>query len=366
MNTTNDLYKIAVSLLHGIGPVRAVQLVSKVDDLQDIFELSYQQLWRKSGIAVSLLKEMKRKEALEKAQEQLDYLEKIGGNMVFFTDEDFPRRLRQCPDTPIVLYSKGNFEMNHAKIISVVGTRNITPYGVRIVEELLASIQEKDVLVISGLAYGVDIEVHRKCIEKGIATVGVLGHGLDRLYPSRHKNVAFQMIENGGLLTEFTTKTNPDRENFPMRNRIVAGLSDATIVVESKEKGGSIITANLANDYNRDVFAYPGDIDKPYSTGCNKLILEQKANLITCGNDLLKLMNWDLEKKEKRQKEMFIELLPEEKIIVNLLKEESELHADVLCIKSNFSPSQMNVILFNLEMSNIVQQLPGKRFRLLY
>jgi len=366
VNKKNDLYKIAISLLHGIGPVRAIQLVSKTDELIDIFELSYHQLWQKTGIAISLLKQMKRNEALEKAKEQLEYLEKIDGKMVFFTEEEFPRRLRQCPDTPIVMFSKGNFEMNHAKIISIVGTRNITPYGVRLVEELIETIQNRNILVVSGLAYGVDIEVHRKCVEKGIATVGVLGHGLDRLYPSRHKNVAKQMIENGGLLTEFTIKTNPDRENFPMRNRIVAGFSDATIVIESKEKGGSIITANLANDYNRDVFAFPGDIDKPYSSGCNKLILDQKANLITCGSDLLKWMNWDLEKKEKRQKEMFIELLPEEKTIVELLKDESELHADVLCFKSNFSPSQMNVILFNLEMSNIVQQLPGKRFRLLF
>lgn len=366
MDTTNTLYKIAISLLHGIGPVRAVQLVSKVDELQEIFELSPNKLWRKTGIAVSLLKEMQRDLALEKAQEQINYLQKIGGIVTFFTDEDFPRRLRQCPDTPIVLYSKGKFEMNQAKVISVVGTRNITPYGVRLIEDLLETIVDKDVLVVSGLAYGVDIEVHRKCIEKGIATVGVLGHGLDRLYPARHKNIANQMIENGGLLTEFVIKTNPDRENFPMRNRIVAGLSDATIVIESKEKGGSIITANLANDYNRDVFAFPGDIDKPFSMGCNKLIHDQKAHMLTSGNDLLKLMNWDLHKKEKQQKELFLDLMPDEKIVVDLLKEESEIHADVLCIRSNLTPSQMNVILFNLEMSNIVQQLPGKRFRLLF
>jgi DNA processing protein len=214
------------------------------------------------------------------------------------------------------------------------------------------------------LAYGVDISAHRLCIDYGISTLGVLGHGLDRIYPAKHKNTAIKMLEQGGLLTEFGIGTNPDRENFPMRNRIVAGIADATIVIESKAKGGSMITAELANDYNRDVFAFPGDINRPYSEGCNLLLQKDKAHLITCGNEFLNFMNWHHKDPKPNQKMLFEHFDEYEKMILEILSNQSDLHMDVLSIKTQLSASKMNVILFNLEMKNAVKQLSGRRYRL--
>jgi DNA processing protein len=258
-------------------------------------------------------------------------------------------------------------ELNQNKVVSIVGTRNLTNYGSKILHALIDSLKNEQIQIISGLAYGVDILAHRLSLEHGLETIGVLGHGLDRIYPFKHRSTALEMMENGGLVTEFMIDTNPDRENFPMRNRIVAGMADATIVIESKIKGGSIITAELANDYSRDVFAFPGDVDRPFSEGCNDLIRKQKAHLITNGNDFLTFMNWkDSKKKQIQQKQLFHDLNHEEEKIVTLLQDEGELHADVLCVKSGITPSQINVLLFNLEMANVIQQFPGKRFKLIY
>jgi DNA processing protein len=298
---------------------------------------------------------------------QLNFNIKNNVSTHFFLDGDYPRRLKQCNDSPIVVYSKGKMNLNHSKIVSIVGTRDLTSYGQRILIELIHSLKEEGVLVVSGLAYGVDILAHQLCVENDIQTIGVLGHGLDRIYPFKHRGIAKEMLENGGLITEFMINTKPDRENFPMRNRIVAGMADATIVIESKVKGGSIITAELANDYSRDVFAFPGDIDRPFSEGCNDLIRKQKAHLITKGIDFLTFMNWkDENSKVVSQPQLFQDLDKEELEIVNALKEENDLHADVLSLRLNKTPSQMNVLLFNLEMSGIIQQIPGKRFKLLY
>jgi DNA processing protein len=258
-------------------------------------------------------------------------------------------------------------ELNQNKTVSIVGTRNLTNYGSKILHELIESMKNEQIQIISGLAYGVDVLAHRLSLEYGLETIGVLGHGLDRIYPFKHRSTALEMMENGGLVTEFMINTNPDRENFPMRNRIVAGMSDATIVIESKIKGGSIITAELANDYSRDVFAFPGDVERPYSEGCNDLIRKQKAHLITSGGDFLTFMDWKESKQKKvQQKQLFHDLTSEEGKIVHLLEVESDLHADVLCMKSGITPSQMNVHLFNLEMANVIEQLPGKRFKLVY
>jgi len=367
LNKSHEIYKIAFSKLHGIGPVRAAQIISKIGSPEVLFTNSLKSVWQETGFSKSILKSMKKEEALELAENQHNYNEKNEILSHFFLDKDYPRRLKQCGDPPIVIYSKGKMELNQSKIVSIVGTRNLTNYGTKILNELFDTLKTEQIQIISGLAYGVDILAHRLCLEHGLETIGVLGHGLDRIYPFKHRSTALEMMENGGLVTEFMINTNPDRENFPMRNRIVAGMSDATIVVESKIKGGSIITAELANDYSRDVFAFSGDVDRPFSEGCNDLIRKQKAHLITKGIDFLTFMNWkDSKKKQILQKQMFHDLNPEEDIIVRLLEDESELHADVLCVKSGITPSQMNVILFNLEMANVVQQIPGKRFKLIY
>ena len=279
-------------------------------------------------------------------------------------DQNYPRRLKQCQDAPVILYYKGTSELNQKKIISVVGTRNETNYGQSILEELINSLKDQNVLVISGLAYGVDIHAHRLCLENKIETIAVLGHGLDRIYPNAHRTTAAKMTLHGGLLTEFPTNTNPDRENFPMRNRIIAGLSDANIVVESKESGGSMITADLANDYSRDVFAYPGDVNRVFSSGCNKLIKNQKAHLVTKASDILKIMNWET-KPFPSHHSIDLGLSDLEQKIVDFLIKNGEVHSDCLCNALVLPPSQLSVILFNLTLKNVIQAAKGNRTQLM-
>jgi len=362
MNTI--IPKIALSKLHGFGPVRIAQLISKMGGIEEIFTASLNEIYMQTGFAKSLLREIKREEALIFAEKEALFCEKNGVSPLFFLDHNYPRRLKQCQDAPIILYFKGTCDLNQKKIISIVGTRNETNYGQKILEELVSAFAQKNILVVSGLAYGVDIRAHRLCLENKIETVAVLGHGLDRIYPSSHRITASKMIQNGGLLTEFPSNTNPDRENFPMRNRIIAGLSDATIVVESKVSGGSMITADLANDYSRDVFAYPGDVDRICSAGCNALIKNQKAHLITKSADLLKIMNWEI-KTIKKQKLIALDLSSEEQEIVHFLNEQGEVHVDTVIQALNLQPSKLSVLLFNLELKNVIQSLRGNRISLL-
>jgi DNA processing protein len=364
LSTQLTRYEIAFSLLKGIGPVRAAQLYGKLDSLELIFKMTKKELRFELGLTELMIQELNRDEALRLADEQMLFNEKHQVQTHFFLGDTYPRRLKQCADAPIVVFSQGNVDLNALKMISVVGTRNITPYGQKIVGELIESLKGQDIVVVSGLAYGVDILVHQLCLENDIPTIGVLGHGLDRIYPHRHRKVAAQMKEQGALMTEFLIHTNPDRENFPMRNRIVAGMSDATVVVESKKKGGSIITAELANDYNRDVFAYPGDVDRPFSEGCNWLISKQKAHLITHSDDFLTFMNWKRTAPKVKSPSLFVELSEQDRKVVNIILEEREVHADVISLKTGLPPSMVNVVLFNLEMQNIVRQIPGKRFSL--
>jgi len=357
-------YQIALTLLKGIGPKKAKLLLSKLDSIESIFNDSYSKISGLTGMGINLLKQMDRKDALAKSISYQDYFTKNGIQTHFYTEKNYPRRLKQCADAPLLLFSKGNMDFNASKLVSVVGTRNASEYGKSICEELINGFVGKDIVVISGMAYGIDICVHQLCVKHHIPTIGVLGHGLDRIYPSIHKGTANKMMLNGGLLTEFLPGTNPDRENFPMRNRIVAGMSDATIVVESKDSGGSLITAELANDYSRDVFAYPGNVGQIYSKGCNALIAKQKAHLITNSTDFLKLMHWEEATKKTVQTQLFIDLTTEELSIINLFKTESELNIDVISMKSNLPISKTNVLMFNLELSGIVKSLPGKMYRM--
>ena len=364
METSNEIFKIAFANLHGIGPSRGAQLISKIGSVEEFFSLKPKELFLRTGIAKTILQNLNRDEAMREAERQLSFNQKHGIKSLFFLDSNYPRRLKQCPDQPMILFSKGNFNVNNEKIVSIVGTRNQTDYGTCILEELIGSFSGMNITVVSGLAYGVDISAHRLCLENNITTLGVLGHGLDRIYPAKHKNTALKMLDQGGLLTEFGIGTNPDRENFPMRNRIVAGFADATIVIESKLKGGSIITAELANDYSRDVFAFPGDVNRPYSEGCNKLIQQEKAHLVTNGVEFLNFMNWNIKESKPKQKVLFEHFDEQEKMILEILSNQSDLHMDVLSIRTGISASKMNVLLFNLEMKSAVKQLSGRRYRL--
>jgi DNA processing protein len=366
LNKSNLQYQIALTFLHGIGPKKASVLASKLGSIEAVFHEKYTLIHQITGIGQTVLKEMNREKAFDLAQDQVTYIEKNKINTHFYLNANYPRRLKQCDDAPILLYSKGNFDPNPTKVISIVGTRNATEYGRNLCEELIDSLRDKDIQVVSGMAYGIDICAHQLCVKNNIQTVGVLGHGLDRLYPRIHNRTAEHMFNNGGLLTEFIPGTNPDRENFPMRNRIVAGMSDATIVVESKKTGGSLITADLANDYNRDVFAFPGNVGQQFSEGCNLLIQKQKAHLIMNGTDFLNQMNWnERSKKTSAQRSCFTELTDDEKPICEILEGSNGEHIDVLSMRTGFPVSKINVLLFHLEMKGVLRTLPGKKYSLI-
>ena len=366
MNTTTLTYQIAVTLLKGIGPIKAKHLISKLGGIEPLFDEKIEVIAKKIGYNPKTLHQMERNEALLKAKKQLGFIRKNEISTHFYTDKSYPRRLKECDDAPLLLFSKGALNFNAEKVVAIVGTRNATDYGKSICEELIKSFEGKNILVISGMAYGIDILVHQFCVKYNVPTIGVLGHGLDRLYPSQHLETANKMLNNGGLLTEYLPGTNPDKENFPMRNRIVAGMSDATIVVESMEKGGSLITADLANQYNRDVFAFPGNVGQKYSKGCNQLILDQKAHLLLDGEAFLTWMHWNEEVKQKQtiQRNLFLDLSDEEKLIVELISDKS-IHIDILANQLELPISKISVILFNMEMNGILQSLPGKIYKLI-
>lgn len=366
LNYTDLQQQIALTLLKGAGRKKIRLILSNVGSVNAFFKEKKYKLLKINGLGRSFLDQLNREEALLMAEKHVVELLKKPFQAHFFQDDDFPQRLNQCEDAPLLLFSQGNMDLNASRVVSIVGTRNATAYGKSICDELLHAFVGKNIVVVSGLAYGIDIYVHQLCVKLGIPTIGVLGHGLDRLYPATHKQTAKAMQANGGLLTEFLPGTNLDRVNFPMRNRIVAGMCDATIVVESGEKGGSLITAELANDYARDVFAFPGDIGKEFSMGCNKLIQQNRAHLITCSADFFRLMNWnEVEKKAVKQTQLFeFDLSVEELSILQMLKDKESESFDLLSLKLDLSVSKLSGMLLNLEFEGLVKSLPGKRYRL--
>ena len=360
---TQLLYQIALTKLVGVGPSKAKTLIAHYGSAEAIFLNQKSIPSDLEGIGVLGLRKANFKEALIDAEKEVEYINKHNIQSHFYLDSTYPRRLKQCYDGPVLLFSKGKMELNGSKMVSIVGTRNASSYGKAIVDELINTLAPLNVTVVSGMALGIDIMAHRQCVHQQLQTIGVLGHGLDRMYPAAHKSAAQEMLHNGGLLTEFLPGTNPDRENFPMRNRIVAGLTDATIVIESGDKGGSLITANLANDYQREVFAYPGDITRPFSKGCNRLIQENKAHLICNGEDFLKIMNWENSTINQIQKNMFLELTPDESIIIAALDQSDAIPFDRLFENTNFTQGGLSALLLNMEMCGYIKSLPGKRYQ---
>ncbi len=356
--------EIALTLIPNFGP-RKLRTILQYFDLEEFFSVPKKRLREIPGIGEKTLIQLNRNEAIQKAKEYVNYLEKYEINSVFYQSDEFPYRLNQCEDAPILLFKKGKIHYNQPKVISVVGTRNATSYGKRCIDSFLEGLVNQNILVVSGLAYGIDVYAHQKCVELGIQTVGVLGHGLDRIYPAVHKSISEKMLLNGGLISEFLPGTLPDREHFPMRNRIVAGMCDATIVIESGLKGGSMITAELANDYSRDVFAFPGNVENEYSKGCNLLIKNQKAHLITNSKDFISWMNWDTKNESVSiQKSLFPNLTKEEQFILDIIQTKKEISLDVLSLKTEMNSSKLSGLLLKLELEGIVQQLPGMRYKI--
>ncbi len=308
-------------------------------------------------------------EALKRAEAELEYTSKKGISCICYNDPAYPTLLRQCPDAPLVLYFFGNADINRQRIINIVGTRRCTEYGKDIIHNFVTDLSKNypDTLIVSGLAYGVDIHAHTAALQCGMDTVGVLAHGLDTIYPARHRQTAAKMSHQGGLLTEYMSGTTAQKGNFVRRNRIVAGMSSATVVVESAAKGGALITAELAGEYDREVFAFPGRVFDQYSEGCNKLISRHEAHLIQSASDFMRIMGWEekSQRKEEAMPDLFPQLTAEEQVVVNVLKGSDSVQINKIAIDSNMSYSKVSSLLFELEMKGVVTVLGGARYRLL-
>ena len=357
------LNALTLSHLRGLGLQSTLQLYQHYGSATEVYEHRAELTGRAKTAMANW------DEAMERAETELEFCEKKKISVLLLNAPDYPQRLRECPDAPIVLFYRGNADLNKIHTISVVGTRKISEYGKDLCQNFITELSTvlPDTLVVSGLAYGVDIHAHRACLEKSLQTVGVLAHGLDQIYPSIHRQTAEEMLHCGGLLTEYMSMTNPDKGNFVQRNRIVAGMTDATIVIESADKGGALITARLANDYNHDVFAFPGRISDPYSKGCNMLIRDNQARLITSATDFIEAMNWQpvSKKAEPIQRELFPELSPQEELICQLLKDAETMGVNQLVVMSNLPFQDVSSLLFELELKGMVKPLAGGRYRLL-
>jgi len=358
--------KLALSLLDGVGPVLARQLVAYIGDIPGIFKARKKELLAIPGIGEKTVQVIQQhKEVFKRVEQELAFIEKYGVIPLFYTDKGYPFRLKAYEDSPIVLYYKGCADLDHHRIVSVIGTRSPTEAGKLLCEKLIEELCEYQVIVVSGLAYGVDITAHRKCLEMDTPTIGVMGNGLDKLYPAAHLPTSKKMIEKGGLLTQFTTRTKPDRENFPMRNKVVAGLSDAIVIVESGLEGGSMITAEFGNIYNKDVFALPGRTTDSQSAGCNHLIKTHKAALIENAHDLAQAMNWEKSSTHPIQTSLFVDLNEIEQRVVELLKQHEYLSIDRMYQEIKQTPSEIAGLLLELEFKGVIKVLPGKKYMLI-
>ena len=362
-------YSIALTQCPGIGHRGAKLLIDELGSAQAVFEHRKEIPDLLPDTSARVCEALECPEALERAKREMEFVEKNHLTCLTLQDEAYPTRLRECVDAPVVLFFKGNCDFNRLHVISMVGTRRASDYGKQFCADFLHDLAElcPDILVVSGLAYGIDIHTHRAALDNHLATVGVLAHGLDRLYPYHHRQTAVEMLKEGGLLTEFLSETNPDPFNFVCRNRIVAGMADATIVVESAEKGGSLITADLATGYGKDCFAVPGRVNDAFSKGTNQLIRDNKAALIENAEDFVKAMGWETpnSKPEAVQREMFLDLTPEETQVVELLRSRGDMQVNALVMLSDIPFSQMTTLLFHLEMKGVVRAMVGGVYRLL-
>ncbi|TWJ04737.1 DNA processing protein [Mucilaginibacter frigoritolerans] len=361
-------HQIGLTFLKNIGPTLAKVLVSYFGDAENVFKASNAKLLKVPGIGEKTIAQLNFGEALTKAEAEMKFIDKHGIDVIFYTDSAYPKRLKNCNDSPVLLYTKGNSDLNAQHIISIVGTRNATEYGKQLCKQLIEELQQYNVLVVSGLALGIDVAAHKESLKLNVPTVGVLAHGLDRVYPNQNRLIAEKMLENGGLLTEYPSGTTPDRENFPQRNRIVAGIADATIVVEASIKGGALITAEIANSYNRDVFAFPGRVGDDFSEGCNFLIRNNKAALLTCAADLAYSLGWETNNSAKPTIEQFvlpIDLSTDERLIFDILQQhKNPIAIDDLTLKINMTTSMLAMNLLNMEMQGYIKSLPGKTYRI--
>lgn len=366
MDTNLLTYQIALTLIPGVGDINGKSLVAYCGGVEAVFHESRAALLKIPGIGQFTVNNVLSQKVLHIAEKEVLFIEKNKVQPLFYTDSHYPQRLLNCEDGPMLLYYKGTASLNASRMIAFVGSRKATDYGRERCEEMIADLKVKDVVVVSGLAYGIDSCAHRKSLECEIDTIGVMGHGLDRIYPFQHHKLAMSMLEKGGLLTEFLSGTIPDRENFPKRNRIVAGMVDAVVVVESGLKGGAMITAGLANSYNRDAFAVPGRTTDEYSKGCNMLIKSNRAAMAESVKDISYIMGWDDRTVQvKSQTSLFVELTDDERILLALMNSKSATGMDQLIVSAALPSSKVASALLNLEFEGFIKSLPGKRYKII-
>ncbi|HMI08294.1 MAG TPA: DNA-processing protein DprA [Flavobacterium sp.] len=356
-------YLLALQKVDGVGDVVAKKLLTHCGNAENVFKTQASKLNGIDGIGSHLIRNLKSKTVFREAESELKFIRDNHIDCTYFLDENYPERLRHCIDGPVLLFTSGKMNLRNRKIISIVGTRQITSYGIDFCKKLIADLAPLDPVIVSGFAYGVDITAHLAALEHNLQTIGVVAHGLNQIYPKTHKKYVSKIEQNGGFMTEFWSSSSPEKENFVKRNRIVAGISEATIVIESADKGGSLITANMANDYNRDVFAVPGRITDKYSQGCNNLIKTQRANLMNSAADLIYILNWNLETKARPiQKQLFISLDESEQKIYDFLQKSGKELLDLIALHCDFPIHKVSGILLNMELKGVIRPLPGKLF----
>jgi DNA processing protein len=358
------IYRIALNLIPQIGNKTAFELLNHFGSAKAIFEeINHADLCQVPKIGKAMAQQILDKNTLQKAEEEWAFTQKYNIKVLFQESADYPKRLRNCPDAPFLLYYKGNTNLNAAKVVAIVGTRKPSSQGKLFCERLVQDLAVYNPLIVSGLAYGIDVTAHKKCLDLQIPNIGVVAHGLDRIYPTLHKRIAQRMTNCGGILTEFRKGIEPFPKHFPMRNRIIAGMADAVVVVETANRGGSMITAYVANEYNKDVFAVPGRLDDPLSKGCNHLIKTHRASLLESAEDLAYILRWE-KKSGGQQKQLFANLTKDERLIVDLMLGK-EVHLETIIRETKISTSRMAALLLELELRGVIRALPGKNFRLL-
>jgi len=361
------LYELALHLTPGIGNVNIKALIGYCGSAEAVLKTTKGKLAKTPGIGLVTASKIHQGNFLKQAQEELEKAAKLGIRTISFTDKRYPKQLKSIPDAPAILFVKGNIDFNDQKTVAIVGTRKATKYGLELTESIVQELIPYDPIIVSGLAYGIDIKAHSVALNEGLSTVAVMASGIDIIYPAAHKSVAKEIESNGALITEQKLGTPPDAPRFPARNRIIAGLADATIVIEAAKKGGALITAEIANGYNRDVFALPGNASNQFSEGCNHLIKTNKAHLITSSKDIAYIMGWDLEQDaiDRSPKIDLQKLTTDEQLMINLLSDNiNGLHIDLICLQSQFNASKTASVLLQLEFQGFVKSLPGKIYAL--
>ncbi len=366
MNSDDLLFALALQHIPNLGDTTAKKLLSKFGNAKNIFQEKRSNLLKIGGVGQIRIQELNNAIHLKAAEEELNFIESNKIKVHYFQDSDYPEKLKHCLDGPILLFSKGNIDLSRKRVISVVGTRRITSHGTSFCEELIENLAILDPVIVSGFAYGVDIIAQKAAVKNGLQTIGCLAHGLNQIYPKSHKKYMKEIEENGGFFTDFWSTDKFDRNNFLKRNRIIAGISEATIVIESAEKGGALVTADIANSYDREVFAVPGRPSDKYSIGCNNLIKAQKAHVLTSAADLAYILNWEIEsRQEPVQKQLFIDLEEDEQVLYEFLKSSGKTELDLLALNCKVPTFKAASLLLNMELKGAIRPLPGKMFEVI-